>query len=117
MVLTDPVSSSINIDVEKFEPTTSWVSMGTAGALIDDGDGVGQWLLTTTDADYDHRCLSGWFGASGELAATGQEDKMGRLNIDQIGSGTAGADLFLRIDGVQCIHPFEEQLSFGNLGA
>lgn len=116
MVLTDPVGAAITMDFEKFEPTTTWTSMGTAGALIDDGDGVGQWLLTTTAADFDHRCLSGWFGASGELSATGQENKIARLNIDQVGSGTAGSDLFLRIDGVQCMHPFEDQYAYDDLG-
>lgn len=117
-VLTDPTGASLDVDFEKFEPTTTWVSMlaGGAGALIDNGDGVGVIAGTTTAADYDHRCLSGLHTASGELSASGQEDKLARLNIDQVGSTVAGADLFLRVDGVQCMHPFEDQLSADFLG-
>ena len=90
--------------------------MGTAGALIDDGDGVGQWLLTTPATLLHDRCLAGWFGASGELSATGQENAMARLNIDQVGSSTTGSDLFLRIDGVQCVHPFESEYAYDDQG-
>lgn len=116
IVLTDPVGDDIDIDFEKFEPTTSWQSMGTAGALIDDGDGVGQWLLTTSATLLHDRCLLGWFGASGELSATGQENRLARLNIDTVGSTTAGSDLTVRIDGVQCVHPFEDTYAYDDQG-
>lgn len=117
LIATDPTGASVNIDFEKYETAgPGWQSMGTAGALIDDGDGVGDWLFTTTATLLHDRCLKGWFGASGEREAAGQENAMARLNIDQIGATIAGADLFLRVDGVQCVHPFEDQYAFNDQG-
>jgi hypothetical protein len=116
MVGTDPTGDGIDIDFEKYEPTDAWASMGTAGELIADGDGTGQWLMSTTATRLHDRCLRGWFGPSGELAASGQENKIARLNIDTVGLTTPGKDMFMRIDGVQCVHPFEDQYAFDDQG-
>ena len=115
---TDPTGASLDVDIEKFEPTTTWTSMlsGGSSALIDDGDGIGQLDMDNTAANYDHRCIGGLHAASGEGEATATENKLMRLNIDQVGSTVAGSDLFLRFDVVQCMHPFEEQVSAGFVG-
>jgi hypothetical protein len=113
-IVTAPTGASLNIDIEKYR--SGWESLGTAGALIDAGDQVGQWLFTTTAADFEHLCFNGWYGASGAIASGGNDNKMGRINIDQVGSTVPGSDLFLRLDGVQCVHPFEDQYTYSDLG-
>ena len=112
-VLSDPTGDGLSIDFEKFEPTTTWTSMITAGDIIDDGDGVGNLQPT---GDYDHRCLSGMNVASGELSATATENTLARLNIDTVGSTTPGTTLYFRVDGLQCVHPFEDQLAYNFVG-
>lgn len=110
-MVTGPTGASLNIDFEKRE-NGAWQSMVTAGPLVAAGNEMGD---MQPSGDYDHRCLSGLFLGSGAGFA-GANDKLARLNIDQIGSSVGGSDLFLRVDGVQCFHPFEDQIAHDFMG-
>ena len=110
--VTGPVTSSFDIDVEKRE-SSGWQSMVTAGEIIADGDEIGDMQTT---GDYNNRCLSGLFLGSGSGLPSGLGNKLMRINLDDVGSGTSVADVFMRMDAIQCIHPFEDQLAYNFLG-
>jgi hypothetical protein len=109
--ITPPVGADLNTELQKFETGAAYVDMHTAGALIDDGDSLGN---IQTGGDYDHRCLAGNNIASG--ATTALLNMLVQFNITQVGSGTAGSDLIIRLDAVQCRSPFEEHLSYNFVG-
>ena len=104
------IEDALNLEFEKFEPTTTWVPMVTSAVAIADGDGVGQ-MTPLAGATWHDRCLSGWHGASGDMETTQLENKAGRVNIDQVGSTIPGSNLYLRLDCVQASKIFEEYLS------
>lgn len=107
--VTVPTGDAISIDFEKWE-TAGWTSMITAGDIIDISDNVGH--LETT-GDYDHRCLEPLTDASGVIGTANVGDyALARLNVDTVGSTIAGADGFIRIDAVQCVHWFEDMLQW-----
>lgn len=111
--ITGPTGASFNIDFEK-RKAAAWSSMiGGGGSFVAAGDSVGDFQ---TSGDYDLRCLSGLHLGAGAAFPAGVDDRLARLNIDQVGSTVAGADAFLRVDGVQCVHPFEDQLSYNFQG-
>lgn len=107
--LTAPVGASLNVDFEKWLGIADgWASMVTAGPIVANGDSLG---AMQPSGDYSRRCLKGLFASSGVGLGLTANCYM-RLNIDQVGSGTPGADLAVRVDYVRCLHPFEDQLAF-----
>jgi hypothetical protein len=105
----DPTGAAINMDFEKYEPTATWVSFITGTAIVADGDAMGN---AQPAGDYHDRCVAALHQGSGELIATAQENKIMRVNIDQIGSTLPGTDMVLRFDCVQASKLFEQELSY-----
>ena len=100
---TAPTGQALIVDVNSWDGA-SLTSMFATPPQVDDGDndldGGGQ-----PDGTYARRCLVGWTGGS---IPTG-----GRLSIDvdQVGSGTAGSDLTIEVRTLQYQTPLERFLT------
>jgi len=104
-VTTDPTGAGITLNFEKLTAAApTWTEFIAAAVAIADGDGVGD--MTPITSDISANCFSGWFGASGEFLAANTVNKLGRLNIDVIGSTVTGSNLNVRLDALQCGEPF-----------
>jgi len=84
-VLTNPTGANLITEIQKFDNVAgTWVDMFstlptiTAGSSNTSGD---------PDGTYAYRCLGGG-------TASGAGDELIRLNITQVGSGVAGAELW-----------------------
>jgi hypothetical protein len=96
---TGPVGADLIFDVNTYDGA-SYTSMFTAGARpkIADGDTMGG---SQPDTTYARRCLRGGFGTSVGAGA------ILTLDVDQVGSGTAGADAGIEVRGLQYATPLE----------
>ena len=113
VVTTEPTGAGINLSVEKLTAAATYTDALASTAIIAATEGIGGAAI---NASLTLRSLSGLFATSGNLDAVGNANKLARLNIDQVGSTLPGTDMYVRIDGIQCVHPFEDQLSFGFMG-
>ncbi len=78
--LTGPVGAAMTFSVEKSTDLSSWADIYSTAPDIDDGDKeIDDDARTEPDGTYANRCLK-----AGDYI---------RLNVDQVGSGTAGDDL------------------------
>jgi hypothetical protein len=96
----DPTGGVLTIDVEKFETGSSWVSIFSgAKNILSDGHEVG---AVAADGDYDHRCFTGYLGASAAVASA--IDSVIRLNLDAVNSAV---DVTFKIVCLQYMNALE----------
>lgn len=99
LAATAPTGQALICDVDQYD-TSAWQAMFSTRPQVAAGANVGH---AEPDGTYAYRCFSG-----GD--ASGASYERIRLNIDQVGSGTAGADLWAWVRCMQYARPLESIL-------
>jgi hypothetical protein len=95
--LTAPTGQAIEVDINMWDGA-AWQSMFTTRPEIAATTTAG---AAVPDGTYRHRCNCGWRGLNNKALA---------WDIDQVGSGVAGADLLVSIRAMQYARPQEALL-------
>lgn len=104
--ITAPTTQAIIVDVNTFDGSL-WTSMYTTKPQIAASATRGG---AQPDTTYARRCLTGYSGA----AAPGAGYALA-VDLDQVGSGTAGGDLSIHIRCLQFTRPLEEFLGYNEI--
>ncbi|MFW9893799.1 MAG: hypothetical protein ACFFFO_16460 [Candidatus Thorarchaeota archaeon] len=104
-VKTGPTGAALIVDINK-DGASSVFDSGASRPQIGDGQAVGGGRPGGSDTFY-NRCIN----AAIHSVDTGSIT----LDIDQVGSGTAGADLFMDVRYLEYVHPLEEFQSYDDV--
>jgi hypothetical protein len=105
---TAPTGAALQLEVQKWDSSaTAWVDMFSTAPEIAAAATNGN---AQPDGTYANRCVNGGDGDNGS-------DEYMRFNITQVGSGTAGADLWVFVRCLQYARPLESLLEHDHWGA
>jgi hypothetical protein len=102
LLKTAPVGSDAIFDINTLD-SGSYTSMFASGVTVADGATRGG---DQPDGTYARRCLRGGFGTAG------LDSSEVTLDVDQVGSGTTGADAVIEVRLLQYSTPLERFLNF-----
>jgi hypothetical protein len=105
--LTGPVGAALIVDVNAWDGVSAFVSMCTTKPTIADGFNAGG---VVPDAAYRERCLRGFWVVGAPTVPLSRSYLS--VDIDQVGSGTAGSDLSIDIHVRKYQRAFEQLLSY-----
>lgn len=102
--VTAPATQAVIIDVNQGDGTTQTSMYATRPQIA----AAAKFGAAQPDTTYQRRCFTGVSGASGTNAVLSYD-------VDQVGTGTAGADLAVQIRCLQYARPLEQFLAAGDI--